>query len=175
MYLVLNTVSWSFWMFVFPVKSHLYAEKVIHWPHVLDSVGCIRFCNVIACFSCRFTKLEKKLADTGACDGLPFHAARLMFIQYSAYVITSKYIGSVLVFIYYYSFSTLFVCLAKRSSKAPYSWTDLLTWVFICVYAELDRQWSGIYTITSHILPSIPKGKEGNTQNLINVHKRHAQ
>ena len=39
---------------------------------------------------------------------------------------------------------------------------------------KIDMQRSGINTITSHIPPSIPKGK-GYTQNLTNAHERHVQ
>ena len=40
---------------------------------------------------------------------------------------------------------------------------------------KVNRQWSRINTITSHILPSIPKGNEGHTQHLTNAHERHTQ
>ena len=41
----------------------------------------------------------------------------------------------------------------------------------VIITTLIERQWSAINTITTNVLPSVPKGKDGHTQNLTNAHE----
>ena len=72
--------------------------------------------------------------------------------------------------------------LMKHTCNTMQKWLPILFRIVVCkiqwtlnIPKYIEKQWSGINTITSHIPTSIPKGKEGHTQNLTNAHERHVQ